>query len=139
MRLWIFVSLTFASTLPAQITFPPDLTISRLEVVQTTQDDAQTVPLIANKATAARAFVRQTGRPEALISGVTVVLRAFRDGAELPTSPLRAVNPAITASPSPDRTKATDAQNFILPASWTMAGRLDIRAELRVPTGAVEV
>lgn len=127
-----------AVSAPAQITFPPDLTISRVEVVQTVQDEAQAVPLVAGKATVARAFVQQLNRPEALISGVTVFLRAFRNGVEIAQSPQRAINPAIQARPTPDRGNLLHALNFILPDSWTTAGTLDLRAELRIPPGAVE-
>ncbi|MBL8177130.1 MAG: hypothetical protein JNK48_20820, partial [Bryobacterales bacterium] len=108
----------------AQINFPPDLSINRVEVVQTIQDDGQNVPLTAGKATAVRAYVKQEGRPESLIANITIVLRGFKDGAELPGSPIRAINPAITARPYPDRALAEHAQNFVLPAGGTIAGPL---------------
>lgn len=127
-----------AGPLAAQITFPPDLSISRIEAVQTVQDEAQSVPLIAGKATAVRVFIRQQGRPEALLSGVSVFLRGYRDGAELAGSPLRAVNGTITAQPAPERSNPQHAQHFILPMEWTQAGALELRAELRLPPGAVE-
>lgn len=127
-----------AAVLSAQITFPPDLTISRVEVVQTVQDDAQDVPLIAGKATAVRAYVRQLNRPEALISGVTVFLRAFRNGVEIAQSPQRAINPAIQARPQPDRSNPQHSLIFVLPQSWTTAGTIELRAELRIPPGTVE-
>jgi hypothetical protein len=123
---------------PAQITFPPDLTISRIEVVQTVQDEMQEVPLVAGKATVARAFVRQLNRPEALVSGVTVFLRAYRNGVEIAQSPLRSITPAIQARPTPDRGNLLHAQNFVLPDNWTTAGTLELRAELRIPPGTVE-
>ncbi|MCS7024126.1 MAG: choice-of-anchor D domain-containing protein [Bryobacteraceae bacterium] len=122
----------------AQVTFPPDLTVSRLELVQTVQDENQQVPLIAGKATAARVFVRQLNRPDALISGVTVFLRAFRNGIELAQSPQRPVTAPVQASLEPDRNNPQHAVVFILPANWTTAGDLELRAELRVPPGVVE-
>jgi hypothetical protein len=127
-----------AAVAPAQITFPPDLTISRIEVVQTVQDETQEVPLIAGKATVARAFVRQLNRPEALVSGVTVFLRAYRNGVEIAQSPLRSITPAIQARPAPDRGNLLHAQTFVLPDNWTAAGTLELRAELRIPPGTVE-
>ncbi|MBS1828617.1 MAG: choice-of-anchor D domain-containing protein [Acidobacteria bacterium] len=128
-----------AMTAWGQINFPPDVYISRVEVVQTVQDEGQNVPLTSGKATAVRAFVKQEGRPESLIANITVALRGFRDGAELAGSPVRAINPAITARPAPDRAVAEHSQNFVLPAAWTAAGPLELRAELRLPAGAVEV
>lgn len=127
-----------ALSLRAQIVFPPDLSISRLELVQTIQDEAQTVPLIAGKATGARAFVRQQQRPEALVGGVTVFLRGFRDGVEIAGSPLRAVNGSISAVLQPDRGNAAHSLDFILPVEWTNPGRLELRAELRLPPNTPE-
>jgi hypothetical protein len=132
------VFLVFTLTAQAQITFPPDITISRVEVLQGTQDQEHTVPLTAAKATAVRAFIRQEGRPEAIINNITAVVRGFRNGVELPLSPLRAVNPAIPARLEPDRGNVSHSQNFVLPLAWTQAGQLELRAELRLPAGAVE-
>jgi len=136
MKLWC-LGLT-AALLPAQITFPPDLTISRLEVVQTVQDADHSVSLIAGKATGARAFVRQQGRPDSLLGNVTVLLRAYRAGVEIAGSPARPFNAAITARLEPDRVNPEHSQNFILPANWTEPGTIELRAELRLPAGAVE-
>ncbi len=137
MRLYI-PFLVAAVAAHAQINFPVDLSISRLEVVQTVQDEDQNVPLTSGKATAVRAFVKQEGRPESLVAGIAVALRAFRNGEELPGSPIRPINLAITASPNPDRANPDHSQNFILPASWTTAGPLELRAELRIPSGTPE-
>jgi len=134
----MFIPLFAALSAYAQINFPPDLFISRLEVVQTVQDEDQNVPLTAGKATAVRAFVKQEGRPESLVANITVALRGFRDGTELPNSPLRAINPAITARPAPDRASFDHSQNFVLPAAWTAAGPLELRAELRLPPNTPE-
>jgi hypothetical protein len=64
---------------------PPDLT-------KKVQDADQTMPLIAGKATALRAFVKQDGQPERLSSGI-MVARGYGDGIELSSSPRRGVNP----------------------------------------------
>ncbi len=131
--------LSFAALiLRAQIVFPPDLSISRMEAVQTVQDEGQSVPLIAGKATGVRAFLRQQLRPESLVAGVTVFLRGFRDGAEIAGSPLRPLNGPITAVLQPDRGNANHSLDFILPAEWTARGRLELRAELRLPPNTVE-
>ncbi|MBL8211065.1 MAG: hypothetical protein JNK87_10155, partial [Bryobacterales bacterium] len=113
------VALAFTLPAIAQVVFPPDLSIPRIEVVQSVQDEPQSVPLTAGKATAVRVFVRQQGRPEAIVGNITIALRGYRDGTELPQSPLRAANAAITASLSPDRGSSANAQNFVLPADWT--------------------
>jgi len=122
----------------SQIVFPPDVTISRVEAVQSAQDQDHTVPLIAGKATAVRAFIRQEGRPEAIVNNITAVLRGFRNGVELSLSPLRPINPAIPARLEPDRGNVNHSQNFILPSAWTETGKVELRAELRLPAGAVE-
>jgi hypothetical protein len=136
MKFWFF-GLT-AAWLPAQIIFPPDLTISRLEIVQTVQDADQTVPLIAGKVTGARAFVRQEGRPDNLLGNVTVLLRAYKGGIEIAGSPARPFNAPITARLDPDRSNPEHSQNFVLPSNWTQAGTIELRAELRLPAGAIE-
>ncbi len=132
------VALLFTLPAIAQVVFPPDLSISRIEAVQTVQDDSQSVPLTAGKATAVRVFVRQQGRPEAIVGNVTIALRGYRGGTELPQSPLRAANAAISAALSPDRTSSANAQNFVLPADWTTPGEIELRAELRLAPNTPE-
>lgn len=137
--MWFFASFAACAVFAhAQVIFPPDLTISRIEVTQAIQDEAQSVPLVAGKSTAVRVFVRQQGNPDTLISGVTVALRGFREGNELASSPLRAVNLPIRAQAEPDRGNPNHSQNFILPEAWTQAGTLVLQAELRLAPGTVE-
>lgn len=132
---WIWILFFVTGALRGQV---PDVTISRIEVVQTIQDDEQSVPLVAGKATAVRVFVRQAGQATPLISNVTAVVRGLRGGVEIPLSPLRPVNPAISAQVSPDRNNPLHSLDLIMPLAWTEAGKLELRAELRLPSGVFE-
>src|SRR5262245_51703284 len=111
MSQWIWSFFLLSGALSAQT---PALLISRIEVIQTVQDEAQTVPLTAGKATAVRVFIRQQGQTTPAIGNLTAVLRGVRGGVEIPLSPLRPVNPAISAQASPDRNNALHSQDFIL-------------------------
>lgn len=124
--------------LPAQVVFPPDLTINRIELVQTVQDGGDSVPLVAGKSTVARVYVQQLNRPDAFVAGVSAAVRGFRNGTELPGSPLLPINLPITAQAQPDRTDENSSVNYLLPSSWTDAGAIELRSELRIPSGVVE-
>src|SRR5258708_1012100 len=100
MTQWIWMLSIAAGIASAQV---PDLTIGRIEAVQTVQDDAQTVPLAAGKATAVRVFIKQQGVTNPSIANVGAILHGLRDGIEIASSPLRPLNPPITAQASPDR------------------------------------
>ncbi|HEY3171454.1 MAG TPA: choice-of-anchor D domain-containing protein, partial [Thermoanaerobaculia bacterium] len=117
---------------------PLDLTVSRIEVVQVTQDVDNSVRLVADKSTAVRIFVG-LGSDTAAIQPpqVGATLRGFNAiGAELPGSPLNAVNAPIRAPNRPDRAAANDSFFFKLPPEWTAEGTIKLRAEVN-PDGAL--
>lgn len=116
----------------------PDLTVDRIEVVQVVQSPENDVPLAAGKKTVARVFVRISDKPVPDVPGVTALLRGFRDGAELPGSPLLPFNGPITAPGAPDREETNHSLNFELPPGWTGAGRLTLEATLNPERKTVE-
>ena len=118
-------------------TLPPvDLTVSRIEVVQATQDVNNTVPLVAEKSTVARVFVG-LGTGATQPPQVQAILRGFGpSGSELVGSPLAAENGPIPAPNQPNREATNHSLNFKLPPDWTTAGALKLRAEVN-PGGSV--
>jgi probable HAF family extracellular repeat protein len=100
---------------------PTNAELVALEVTQTVQDWAHSVPLVQGKDTVVRAHVQATAAGAVAVSGR---LRGFDGlGQELPESPLAPLNPngRVTA---PDnavaaRTNFAAALNFLLPDRWT--------------------
>ena len=94
----------------------------------------QGVRLVRSKKTVARVFANATQAGG--VNDVGLVLRGFRDGKELPESPLvRERDVAFGLFPHVTWTERTDrngAETFVLPPSWT-AGSLTLQAELRDP------
>ena len=100
-----------------------------LEVTQAIQNWINSVPLIENKTTYVRAHI-QNNEPETI--RIAAKLRGFRDGEELPESPLRALNQggAIYARPDAGARRGTwnDSLNFRLPQEW-LTGKVELRLE----------
>ena len=100
-----------------------------MEVTQAIQDWTNSVPLIENKTTYVRAHI-QSNEPEPV--RVVAKLRGFRDGDELPESPLRALNQggAIYARPDAGARRDTwnDSLNFRLPQEW-LTGKVELQLE----------
>ncbi|HVE66553.1 MAG TPA: choice-of-anchor D domain-containing protein, partial [Thermoanaerobaculia bacterium] len=128
----IFVGATYRAADPD----PVDLTVARIEVVQATQDTAQSIPLVAGKSTVARVFVGFGGATQT-VANVRAILRGYNAaGVELPGSSFPAFNEPIRAALAPNREKTDDSLNFKLPPSWTASGAVTLRAEVN-PAGAV--
>jgi hypothetical protein len=113
-------------------TSPLDLTVSRIEVVQATQDVDNSIRLVAEKKTVARVFVGLGNETSVLNPPqVRAVLRGRNAaGAELPGSPLSAANAPIRAPNRPNREATNDSLNFVLPPEWTAEGTITLRAEV---------
>lgn len=94
----------------------PDLTLRALEVTQVIQDWNNSIPLIADKTTMVRAFLRgPTSTP------VTARLWGYRNGAPLPESPLTPANiiPFFPSdNPVAGRANLWESLNFSLPDTW---------------------
>jgi hypothetical protein len=101
---------------------PPTTTLLvGLEVTQTIQNWVNQMPLLENKRTWVRAhLVPLDGIPR----GVDLFLRGFRNGIELPESPLYAYG-VSTLRPAEERSLGA---TFELPASWVRGG-LTVRVE----------
>lgn len=97
---------------------PRDLSIDHVEIVQAIQDAGNTVPLVADKPAVARIFMKIGEGARTPLAGVTGTLRAFRNGAELPGSPLAAFNQPITVNNIFRRAEQDDSLNFKLPDAW---------------------
>src|SRR5437762_8094352 len=115
---------------------PLDLTVSRIEIVQVTQDVENSIRLVADKSTVARVFVG-LGSESAAIQPPTVtgILHGRNAaGAALPGS--RREPAPIRAPNRPDRNQINHSLVFRLPPEWTAAGTITLRAEVN-PDGSV--
>jgi hypothetical protein len=105
------------------------LELAAVEVNQSVQDWNNSIPLVANKPTIARAFVQAPGDEEVVTTGR---LRGFRNGVELADSPLASMNPggiSVTDDAVADRARADGSLNFALPPAWR-SGTVVLRVEL---------
>jgi len=110
-----------------------DLSVDRIEVVQTVQDTLNSIPLVAEKPAVARLFVKyENTNPASVAPNITAKLHGFRGSTELPGSPLSQFNPGgtIAAKLAPARAITDDALNFLLPEDWLDAGDLTLRADV---------
>jgi hypothetical protein len=107
-----------------------ELEAQPIEVVQAIQDPGNSVPLVANKPTWARTFVRINGNtPSQSAVSTTVHLHGSRDGSLLPGSPLLAeMGDQLALKNAPDRTNKSEGWWFRLPATWTVAGNVRLQA-----------
>lgn len=100
-----------------------------MEVNQAIQNWINSVPLIENKTSYVRAHI-QSNEPEPV--RIVAKLRGFRDGEELPESPLRALNQggAVYARPDAGARRGTwnGSLNFRLPQEW-LTGKLELQLE----------
>ncbi|MEM7533600.1 MAG: Ig-like domain-containing protein [Chloroflexota bacterium] len=112
-----------------------DLSIRYVEFNQAIQTSDNSVPLVAGKPLVARINVGMRGT-SGDVEDVTAELRAYRNGVELPESPLKPFNPdgRITAKIAPDRANMDDTLNFAFPESWLAAGHLVVSAILNPNT-----
>ena len=105
-----------------------DYGIDHIEVVQVTQTADNRIPLVADKYTIARVFAKLVSGDTEPVRGVPMILRAFRNGAELPDSPQVNTLGATETWRAPARTSI--AHGFRLPDAWRTAGTIELRAEI---------
>jgi hypothetical protein len=101
-----------------------------VEITQAIQDLDNSLPLVAQKKTAARVYVRSSRTSFA--QPVWVYLHGRKGAYELPGSPLAQLH---FAPLSIDREEYDDSANFILPDSWT-SGTVEFEAKVRKIGGA---
>ena len=107
------------------------LSVSHLEISQATQDEGNSVPLIADKPTFARVYV-DCGNGCSEMPGVTGILRAYGTSGELPQSPRLSVNNSVVARHEDWRSQRSDLSktlNFTIPPEW-VSGTVTLRAEI---------
>lgn len=94
----------------------PALTLRALEITQVIQDWNNSVPLIEDKDTMVRAFLRGPDQ-----APITARLWGYRDGEAMPESPLSPQN-LVAYFPTPtvgfSRENLYESLNFLLPKSW---------------------
>jgi len=109
--------------------------VTAIEVTQGVQNLNNDVPLLAEKLTWVRVYVRSTMRD---VSGVTARLDGTRDGALLPASPLMSMNTSITVrTEGGDRANLNDSFYFYVPSNWR-SGTVTFRAEVN-PAGPSQI
>jgi len=103
-----------------------DVAIDHVEVVQVVQDAANTIPLVANKSTVARVFLRlNDGAPKNVL--VKVELNGLRNGSLLRPPPTPVVTDMFL-TPKPDRNLEGQGITFALPPAWVARGDLGLLA-----------
>ena len=109
-----------------------NLSVSHIEVTQATQDENNSVLLIAGKPTFVRVYM-DCGEGCTSLPNVTGVLRGYGPSGELSGSPLSSLEPFITAYHKDDwRNQRGDLQktlNFWLPPEWR-TGTITLAAEV---------
>ncbi len=118
-RLWTLLGdqahFTPRAYLPAVFKVAPrDLAVVGLEVTQSVQDAANSMPLVAGRPTMARVYVDVTG--DVPVNGIFVSLAALRDGAHLSGSPL--VLGPLAVYPAQSRGVYGHSFNAVLPPAW---------------------
>lgn len=128
-----FSSMIEISLAPSPVLFTlPDpnaslaLDTKAIEITQAIQDRDNTLPLVADKTTAARVYVDVNG--SAFSQYAWVYLYASSGGVDKPGSPLAMIYKAPT---SIDRSKLGKTANFLLPNSWDDAGSVTFEARIK--------
>jgi len=107
----------------------PELELIGMEINQCIQNWENSVSLVEGKTTYVRAHIQTKGQEPLEVS---VRLRGYRGGVELPRSPLTALNLGGVISAGPDvdgrRGNWDDSVNFRLPQSW-LQGTVELRVE----------
>lgn len=116
---------------PVLFTLPdPSATLAldskAIEITQAIQDRDNTLPLVADKTTAARVYVDVNG--SAYPQYAWVYLYGSSGGVDKPGSPLAMIYRAPT---SIDRSKLDNTANFLLPSSWDDAGSVTFEARIK--------
>lgn len=98
------------------------------EATQGIQSLNNDVPLVADKPTVVRVYGAQINGPMA--ANVEAILEGSRNGTPLPGSPLQVVNgfQALSTGGTYDRAALNDSWLFVLPASWTSSGAINLTA-----------
>lgn len=106
-----------------------DLSADHLEVTQAIQDADNSLDLVAGKTTVVRTFIGSTIRGAANVSNtlrnIDGLLHVKRNGTEITGSPLKSSNGPIAVVPHPDRNKANDTLNFVIPGGWLAGNDAD--------------
>ena len=113
------------------------LSISHIEITQATQDEGNSVPLIAGKPTFVWVYV-DCGESCTSLPNVTGVLRGYGPSGELPGSPLSPLNGSITAYHEDWHNQRGDLHktlNFRLPLNWR-TGTITLTAEVNGTTAS---
>ncbi len=119
-----------------EVSLEGDIAVTGIQVVQVTQRPDNSVPLIAEKPTVVRVFVKSVGDGAKPIPMVTGTLRGIRRSGELEplVTPLDNFASYPTyADPNPD-TREYHSVNFLLPERWTWEGELELIATVRGPS-----
>ncbi|MCO7227113.1 hypothetical protein [Pleionea sp. CnH1-48] len=103
-----------------------DIAARGLEVTQGMQNIYNDMPLVALRRTMARFYVQST----VPTNNVSAELRAFRNGTELPDSPILAENPITVRDAGIDRTLLDHAFLFKIPQHWTTQGEVSFVARV---------
>ena len=112
-----------------------DFGIDHIEIVQVTQHPDNSIPLVADKYTVARVFGKLVSSEAEPVKGIPMILRGFRNGMELPDSPI--VNTINYVETWRNINRELVTHGFFLPDSWIAAGSLELLADIN-PDRAID-
>ena len=115
-----------------------DLTVSSLEVTQSTQKTDNSIRLVARRSTTVRATLANIDGGS--VAGVSGRLHVFRGGVEItPLAGVPAINEPFTAPAAPQRANESDTLNFELTggaaAGLTASADVDVRVDVSPVAG----
>lgn len=117
---------------PFELAHAVDLTVTNVEVTQSTQTTTNTIQLVTQRGTAVRATIGVTGSAGS-VAGVTGRLHVFRNGLEItPVAGLLPINAPMTAPLAPSRANENDTLNFELsaPSGILASNDVDFRVDI---------
>jgi hypothetical protein len=122
----------------ADLAHAVDLAVTNIEVTQAIQTTTNTIQLVAQRSTAARATV--VNLDGAAVPGVTGRLHVFVDGAEItPGAGVAPINAPFTVPVAPQRANENDTLNFELPAPSGIAASGNVRFRVDVTPAPGEI
>ena len=111
---------------PLELAHAVDLTVTNVEVTQSTQTTTNTIQLVTQRGTAVRATIGVAGSANS-VAGVTGRLHVFRNGLEItPVAGLLPINAPMTAPLAPSRANENDTLNFELPGPTGILASNDV-------------
>ena len=131
MEFGAYVNFTYTYSPPVQV----NLSVDRIEFVQTVQDEARDIMMVTGRPTVVRVFVNTHGQNVDNVNGLVRLSFGPDTALRVDQKPM---NGPIRAPATWNRDHENDSLNFQLPDSWVAGGgTVDVEAEIVPPPGVV--